>query len=421
MHCFTSRTATLAFAFCVSFAVASHTVSAQEWTRFRGPNGSGVSDAVLPASFTSEQFNWKTKLPGIGHSSPVIWGKRVFLLSADPDTAERYVVCLNTDNGEILWKNSYPSEPHHLHARSSYASCTPAVDADRVYVGWSTPKETTLLALKHDGSEAWRLNLGRWQSQHGFGTSPILYDDLVILFNSQQAARLKEGEKPGESAMLAFDRKTGKQVWATPRKSVNVCYSVPCIFKGADGRDQLICCSTGDGLFSLNPLTGAENWALEDAFDKRTVSSPVIAGTLLIGTTGSGGGGNYAVAVRGGSETAQVYKMDKQAPYVPTPVYYQGMMFMWSDKGIVTCLDAASGTQIWQRRVGGNYSGSPICAGGKLYCMDEDGVLVTVAAAKEFELLGKSPLGEASRSTPAVAQGRMYLRTYSHLISVGGK
>src|SRR4029078_6856266 len=135
-------------------------VTAQEWTRFRGPNGSGESEIVLPAEFEGNDFVWKAELPGEGHSSPVIWKDRVFLLSADPMTAERYVLCLDAKTGTILWNKKYPHTTHTLHTSSSCASCTPTVDEKNVYVAWSAPDEVTLLALTHDGEEVWHRNLG---------------------------------------------------------------------------------------------------------------------------------------------------------------------------------------------------------------------------------------------------------------------
>ncbi|MCA9064048.1 MAG: PQQ-binding-like beta-propeller repeat protein, partial [Planctomycetaceae bacterium] len=257
---------TTAIATTAAFAVCG-LIQAGEWARFRGPNGTGAATGPeIPTEFTDADFNFKTRLPGgTGCSSPVVWGNRVFLLSADPQTATRYVVCIDGTSGAILWQKDFASETHGLHLRSSYASCTPAVDEERVYVAWSTPAATTFKAFTHEGDEVWSLDLGRWQSQHGWGTSPILYQDLVILHNSQQANQLKEGEQPGDSRMMAFDRKTGELKWKHDLVSVNVCYSVPFIFTPADGGpDELVCCSTGNGFFSLDPLTGKENWHLND-------------------------------------------------------------------------------------------------------------------------------------------------------------
>ena len=406
------------------------TLHADEWARFRGPNGTGVgSGDSIPVKFSESDIKFKVELPGgSGCSSPVVWGDKVFVLSADPKDATRYVLCFNADTGEKIWQKDYKSEVHHLHTRSSFASCTPAVDEERVYVAWSTPKETFFKAFNHDGSEAWSIDLGTWQSQHGWGTSPIVYKNLVILHNSQQANELKEGEMPGESRMMAFDRKTGEQKWTTPLVSKNVCYSVPLIHQPADGGpDELICTSTGNGMFSLDPLTGKENWAVNDGlFSMRTVSSPVEAGGLIFGSTGSGAySANYIVAVKPGKNAEVVYKLTNnnnfKAPYVPCLIADGDLLFCLYDKGFASCIDAKTGDVHWTERTNAAFSGSPVRVGDRIYCVDETGVVWVFAASKEYKLLAKNELGGESRSTPAVANGRLYVRTFSHLISIGGK
>ena len=406
------------------------TLHADEWARFRGPNGTGVgSGDSIPVKFSESDIKFKVELPGgSGCSSPVVWGDKVFVLSADPKDATRYVLCFNADTGEKIWQKDYKSEVHHLHTRSSFASCTPAVDEERVYVAWSTPKETFFKAFNHDGSEAWSIDLGTWQSQHGWGTSPIVYKDLVILHNSQQANELKEGEMPGESRMMAFDRKTGEQKWTTPLVSKNVCYSVPLIHQPADGGpDELICTSTGNGMFSLDPLTGKENWAVNDGlFSMRTVCSPVEAGGLIFGSTGSGAySANYIVAVKPGKNAEVVYKLTNnnnfKAPYVPCLIADGDLLFCLYDKGFASCIDAKTGDVHWTERTNAAFSGSPVRVGDRIYCVDETGVVWVFAASKEYKLLAKNELGGESRSTPAVANGRLYVRTFSHLIGIGGK
>ena len=182
---------------------------AQEWTRFRGPNGTGQSEeSTIPAVWTEDETLWKSKLPGSGNSSPVLWGDRIFLLSADPANGTRYVVCLSADDGKILWQRDYPSEVHPIHQLNTLASSTPCVDAERVYCAWSTPEEFTLLALTHDGAPVWKANLGPFVSQHGFGTSPIIVGDLVIITNDQDA----------ESFVIAVDRTSGATEWKIDRK-----------------------------------------------------------------------------------------------------------------------------------------------------------------------------------------------------------
>lgn len=405
------------------------TSHAAEWSRFRGPNGTGVGAAdSIPVTFTQDDLNFRTKLPGgSGCGSPVAWGEKVFVLSADPDTATRYMNCIHAINGEILWTKEYESEVHHLHTRSSFASCTPAADEERVYVAWSTPKETLFKAFTHGGDEVWSLDLGTWQSQHGFGTSPIVYQDTVILHNSQQANQLKEGEKPGVSRMMAFDRKTGEQLWSKELVSKNVCYSVPFIHQAADGSDELVCCCTGNGMFALDPKTGAQKWAIDDGlFSMRTVGSPIAAGGHIFGSTGSGRySGNYIVAVKPGPNPELAFKIANssnfKAPYVPCLIADGDLVFCMYDRGFASCIDARTGEIYWTERTKAALSGSPVRVGDRIYCVDEDGTVWVYAASKEFKLLGKSELGEESRSTPAVANGRMYIRTYSHLVCIGGK
>jgi len=391
-------------------------VQAEEWTRFRGPNGTGVSETKFPARWGMKDYAWTTKLPGIGHGSPVIWGKKVFLLSADPETAERHLLCISAEDGSILWQKDYESKPHRLHLQNSYASSTPCVDAERVYYAWSDPDHTMVVALDHEGNEVWKRDLGPFVSMHGFGTSPTLYQDKLILPSAQQSIKLEPDEKPGKSFIVALDKKSGKTQWKTPRESSIAAYSVPCVYDGPDG-DELIFCSQPHGIFSIDPESGAENWAM-DVFSMRTVASPIVVDGLVLGSTGSGGGGNYVVAVRPGKTPEEVYRIKRQAPYVPTPVAQGDLVFLWWDKGVASCIEAKTGKVHWRKRVGGDYSGSVVRAADKLYCIDMDGAVTVLNAGKEFKYLGRNPLGEASRSTPAIADGVIYLRTNSKLFAL---
>jgi outer membrane protein assembly factor BamB len=409
----------------VCFAASS--AQGQEWTRFRGPNGTGQSEAKsIPATFKDIDYNWKTKLPGIGHSSPVIWGEKVFLLSANPDDATRYVLCLSAADGKILWKKDYPTAAHHLHTRSSYASSTPAVDAERVYFAWSDPDHMWLLAFTHDGKELWKQDYGPWVSQHGFGSSPVLVDDMVVVNWSQEPSKQANTPDPKTSFVVAADQKTGNERWRTAHKVNTTSYSVPCLYKTSTGENQLICCNTAEGMYGLNPKSGEELWALK-VFKMRTVSSPVLVGDMLFGSTGSGAySDNYLVGIKLGEKPDLAYQLknsrDFKAPYVPSSVARGDLLFLIYDKGYASCIDIPSGKVLWfQRTDGAAFSGSPVRVHDKVFAMDEEGTVWAWAADKEYNLLGQSPLGEPSRATPAVAGGRMYLRTESHLISVGGK
>lgn len=403
----------------VSLMVGS--ASAQDWTRFRGPNGTGVSEAkTVPGSWTDKDYNWVANLPGIGHSSPVIWQDKIFLLSADPKTAMRHVLCLNAADGKINWQKDYPGVPHHLHVRSSFASCTPCCDDKQVYCAWSDPEHTFFKAFDHEGNEKWSLDLGHWVSQHGFGQSPMIYNDLVIITCSQENSKRAGDPEPSESFIVAVERATGKVRWRKECKIDTASYSVPTIRKNESGAEELVMASTGEGLFAVNPVNGNTNWS-QKVFTMRTISCPQVVSGLIFGTTGSGGGGNYVVAVRPGKEPEIAYEIKKEAPYVPTPVALGNLMFLWSDKSIVTCINADDGSKVWQQRVPSvGVSGSPIRIADKIYCVDEAGVVFVIAAAGEFKELGKMELKEECRSTPAVSGGVLYIRTLSKLYSIGG-
>jgi len=399
------------------FALSTLSATAQEWTRFRGPNGSGESEATtIPTVWTASDELWSTTLPGVGHSSPVLWGEKIFLLSADAEKGTRHVLCVSATDGKILWQKEYPSSVHPIHQLNSLASSTPVVDGDHVYCAWSTPEEFTLLALSHDGEPVWKANLGPFVSQHGFGTSPIIVDDLVIIANDQDA----------DSFIVAVDRASGATKWKIARERLpeqNTSYSTPCILQSPGNPAELILCSRVHGVTSLDPKTGKTLWELAGVFKQRPVSSPIIVDGLVLATCGQGGGNNNLVAVdpeADGSEPKVVYQVDKtNAPYVPSLVAKGELVFLWGDRGIVSCMNAATGEILWRNRVGGDYFGSPVRVADAVYCISSEGEVAAVRASDKFELLGKSPLGDVSRSTPAIANGRMYLRTQSRLTAVG--
>lgn len=206
-------------------------------------------------------------------------------------------------------------------------------------------------------------------------------------------------------------------------------YSTPCLFEADGQKPVLIFNSQAHGISAIDPDNGKVVWEYTKAFDKRSVSSPVIASGLIIGSCGSGGGGNYIVAVRPGTpakgiEPKLAYEIRKSAPYVPTSVSLGDLLFLWSDAGIVSCVHAPTGEIRWQERVGGgkdSFFGSPICVDGRLYCISSTGTVYVVAASEEFKELGQYPFGELAHTTPSVADGRLYIRTASHVISIGGK
>lgn len=390
---------------------------AEPWPRFRGVNGEGQSDAAnIPTQWTDADYNWQVTLEGTGHSSPVVWSDKLIVTSGDPQSATRYVHCRSTKDGSEVWTKSFKSSPHRLHPKNSFASSTPALDGKRVYLTWATPDDYFVVALDFaTGEEVWRKNIGGYHSAHGYGSSPVVHEGMVIVTKDHNS----------KSFLMALDCSDGSEVWKSPRgDGGKAAYSVPCLFTSDSGDESLVFHSTDHGISGVDPKTGKVQWSASDVFVKRCVNSPVVAAGLVFGTAGQGGNGDAVVAVRPGTSATQAevaYEVRKAAPYVITPVAYQDMLFVWHDTGIVSCLDVATGEPHWRQRVGGSYSGSPIRVGKHIYCTSEDGVVVVLNAAKEYQLVAQNELGERSFATPAVSGGRMYLRTETRLFSLGGK
>jgi len=386
------------------------------WPRFRGPDGAGQSDDdSLPVTWTDRDVNWKVALPGEGYSSPVVWGRNVFLTCADKRTARRIVVCLATADGRERWRREFAGRKHHLHRDNHYASATPALDANSVYVAWASPKSVTLRAMDHAGKDRWQRDLGAFESMHGHGTSPIVVGDLVVLGNDQK----------GKAFLVAVDRRTGKTRWKLDRRSGLTPASTPCVSRAPGEADRLIFTTTAHGITAVEARTGRVDWEVPKVFRDRCVASPVAGDGIVIGSYGYGIKGDLLVAIRPGSRAAGVepkvlWELKRAVPLVPTPLIHRGRVFCWDDRGTVTCLDVRTGKLIWRERVEGKFYGSPVRVAGRLYCISKAGEVVVVAAGGTFKLLARVPLGEKSFATPAVADGVMYLRTLRHLISVGG-
>ncbi len=405
---------------CAALSAAASIASAQEWTRFRGPNGSGVSDATtVPTSWTEKDYNWQIELPGEGNSSPVVWGDKLFVTSADVAAGRRYVLCINTTDGAVLWKRDFKFDKYRKHKNNSFASNTPAVDADHVYVLFQSPDSSPLIALDHAGQPVWEYDLGPYNHGQGGATSPIVFGDQIFVGNDHAKG----------SFLLAVDRNSGKEQWKVPRAGKRACYATPCVYQAKGRPAEIIFSHCFEGIRGLDAKTGKEMWMIDvfGTFPQRAVGSPIVAGDLIIANSGARVADKNVVAVRlkstdtGGIEVKEAYRLTRAAPHVPTPLVYGQWLFMWSDSGIVTCAKAHTGEQVWQKRVGGNYFGSPVCVGGRLYCIDLDGNVVVLAASDKFEELARTPLGSGSRSTPAISNGVMYLRTLTHLYSIGGK
>ena len=396
------------------------------WTRFRGPGGHGISSAAFPTKWTAAEYDWQVAIEGRGHSSPVTWGETVFVTSGRDD-GTRLVTAINLADGSQRWQKTIDLPASHLHSKNSPASGSPAVDADRVYVPISNADQFLVVAFSHDGEEVWRHDFGGYESQHGPGSSPIVVDDLIVIACDQI----------GPSRVAALDAKTGEPRWMTDRASRRAAYATPMPIPGHE--DTLLCLSGAEGVAGVRATDGRKVFVTGE-MPMRVVASPTFItpptfpnGAVLI-TCGSGGSGKlmkcWALTPPGkrpdGSEANKwtleaAWERTQTIPYVPTPIEHDGLLFLWNDNGVVCCVDPATGKDIWKKRVGGKFTGSPILAGGHLYCMDENGRVAVVAAGPKPVVSDGGPVPDGSHATPAVAGNRLLLRSFGHLSALRTK
>ncbi len=401
-----------------------------EWTRFRGPNGSGISGAqTIPTKWTAKEYNWTIKLPGDGSSSPVVWNEKLFATCNNREKSIRSIVCVNTIGGKIDWRRDYLVKRHRLHRDNDFTSATPCVDEHGVILVWSSPEQLLVTALSLDGEKMWQRELGPYKGLHGSSNSPILADGLVILANDQMDPKrfawyLPKGTNmdPGKSFLIALDRKTGKTRWKVDRRSELAGYATPCIRRSC-GRTEVVFTSTAHGITAVDLKSGRISWEIDKIWDDRTVSSPQLFGNLVFGSFGKGLSGQRLVAVRpekpGSRKGELVYDIRKSVPLVHSFIVKDDLLYLWADSGIVTCVDAATGNKHWRERVGGEFYSSPIWIEGRLYCISKHSQIVVLAASRKFKVLARMELGEKTFATPAVANDVMYLRTQSRLYSLG--
>ena len=398
----------------IGFLGFTNPCRAGNWMRFRGPNGSGVSSDKIPVQWSATNIKWKTKLPGVGHGSPVVWGDRVFVLAGNEENADRLPVCIDAKSGKILWQDRHATKKHKHHKFNTFACTTPAVDADQVYFTWGTPKALTMIAYTHDGKQAWKSDLGPVKGGHGFGASPMVHGDLIFLNNDQD----------GKSSLIAIDRKTGKTRWSIPRQSRRLTYSTPLVYKNAKGEEEIIFTNWQHGITGVDPNTGKVLWE-NDVFGKpaneRAIGSPILAGDLVIGTCGFVTKLKHVVALRpvpGKREAKEIWRIERSVPHIPTPLVVDKWIYLWNDQGILTCANNQTGETYWSERLGGEGYSSAVCADGKIYRINKRGEVTVLPANGKFETLATYDLDEECFGTPAIANGRMFVRTREHLIAI---
>ena len=387
--------------------------------RFRGHDGSGVySSPNLPVAWSEDDYRWAIELPGDGHSSPMVWKDQLYLTSTDAGNPGSLLLCIDPVSGKEIWRLSFEAADRRLNKFNTFASASTAVDEHHVYVAWSDSEHFQIAAVDHNGKGVWQRDLGGHNTQHGGGISPVVFKDTVIIANDSRSP----------SAIHALDRMTGEDHWIIDRPweaKGKTSYCTPLLYQAAWGETLMIFNSTSSGMTAINPDTGETAWQIKDLFPKRTIMSPIQVGELIFASCGGGNTADFIAAIRPpkkrGEEASIAYKIRKSAPYVPTPVGNGNRLFLVSDGGIATCIDAPTGEEIWKGNLRDTFFSSPIRIDNRIYAVSRRADVVVFRAADKFEILGRTLINEETNATPIVDNGHLYLRTVSHLYCLAGK
>lgn len=435
---------------CLCLGIAA-LAAAQNWPQFRGPNASGVADGANPPTVWNAEKSlnilWKTAIPGSALSSPVVWGDRIFVttaISSDPKSEFRHglygdvtpakdvskhvwkVYALDKNTGKIVWeRTAYEGVPKtKRHPKSSQASSTPATDGKRVIAFFGSEG---LYCYDFDGKLLWKQDLGvlsvGWfydpDYEWGVGSSPIIYKNLVIVQCDIQK----------DSFIAAFDVRTGKPVWRTPRDEIPS-WGTPTVYE-SQGRAGVV---TNSSRFirGYDALTGRELWRIAPNSEV-TVATPVAAHNLIFVTAGyppvrpiyairTGAQGDISLKDNQTSNQHVAWSNKQAGTYIPTPIVHGDYFYTLSNNAVLTCYNASTGARVYQQRLaekGGAFSASPVAADGKLYFSSEDGEIFVVKAGPQYELLAVNPIGEVLMATPAIARGMLVVRSMRHVYGIG--
>jgi outer membrane protein assembly factor BamB len=386
--------------------------AARYWARWRGPSGQGLVEGTGYPDTWSAATNvvWKVQVPGSGNSSPIVWRDQIFLTTASDNGNQASILAFRRTDGQRLWEALVPAgAPDRPHDKNGYASATVATDGQRIYASFGG---RGLLAVDMNGKQVWHTPIGRVENYHGPAGSPLLYKNTVILYQDQRSG----------SFVAAFDKATGRQVWRTPRDA-QVGWGTPIAIRVVD-HDELIVHGQ-NRVVAYNPDTGAELWRCGGSTFE-VIPTPVVGYGMLFCSSGRAG---PTLAIRPGGKgdvtsTHVAWTTPRGSPFVPSPILFGDLLYTINDmQSIVSAFDARTGTNLWQGRLGvatrEGFSASPVAVDGKVFFTNDDGETFVLRAGKTFDLLHVNRIGERTLASPALVDGRWYIRTAQHLYAIG--
>lgn len=399
---------------CLSLTLAVFTVQGAgetNWPRWRGPEQDGHSaESAVPVKWSDSDVVWKTQLPGIGQSSPIIWGDRIFLTAALDQGRERVVLGVDRPTGKILWQHTaWKGEPEKVHNMNGWASASCVTDGQIVIAFFG---RGGLHAYSVDGQPLWSRDLGTFEGPWGTAACPILIDDLVV----------QNCDADANACLLALDKRTGQEVWRTKRRDHRG-WSTPIVI-AAGGRRELVL-NGHEGVQAYDPATGRELWFCK-SFNGRGEPTVTPAADLLCVVNGLSGD-FYAIRPGGNGDVTSTHMAwhtpRKGGRDCPSPIAIGNFVIVCDMSGIATCYDAQDGRIYWKERLNGKYSGSPIAAGGLVYLLNEAGSTTVIKPGPQLEITAENPLSagpaEIFRATLTPADGKLYLRSTTMLYCVG--
>jgi outer membrane protein assembly factor BamB len=393
---------------CLVFAPAR----AADWPEFRGPTGQGLAEGTLPVEWGKEKnVVWKKELPGAGWSSPVVVNGRIYLTAGvsvndgRPRELSLQALCLDSKTGKLLWSKEVfrqDADAPAPHSKNSHASPTPLVHDGRLYVHFGHQGSA---CLDLTGKLLWRNNDLKYAPVHGNGGSPILVDDKLI-FNCDGG---------DQCFVAALYRKSGKLAWKTERNAdalKTFSFSTPLLIT-VKGKKQVVSAGSG-AVMAYDPGTGKEIWRVRYGDGYSVIPRPVHGRGLVFISTGYMRPSLLAIRPDGEGDVTDshvAWTVRRSAPHTPSPLLVGDELYMVSDGGVASCLDAKTGKLHWEKRVGGNFSASPLYADGKIYLQSEEGVGLVLKTGKKYEQIAKNPLEERTLASYAAADGALYIRT----------